>query len=292
MKDVDTVNVMKPSALARVFGILRRLGALVLAGCLLVAALPSGSARADEVAPDLEGADLRVHAQSVLRKLVSALAKNDQRRLAGIYVAFDPTMSDPLAQVACDDDGDYVIVLSDAILRSIAHVARAASQDGATGARKLDEYAAFVSRTQIAGRRIVPPPPGFFEADEPVVAYEDRFGGALAFVLARELAHFRAGDLVCPHPTATKESGDDVWSIAEQRHAARIALSVYPGQQVDRDAEATERLLGSGYTEKGAIALLRFFGALGRFDPSYTVHHPGSSVRALTVGRVVAASPY
>lgn len=259
--------------------------------------LPARAALADEVAPELEGADLRVMAQAELKRLASAMAAGDRSRLAGLYVAFDASVSDPVAQVACDDDGDYVVLLSDAMLRLLTHVARAASYDEANASRKIEEYAGFVARSQVPGRRLLPPPPGFYVAEKPASTYDERFDEALAFVLARELAHLRAGDLVCPRPTVTKESGDDVWTSAEQRRAVELAITVYPGPQLERDTEATARVHSSGRTERGALALLRFFAqleverrAVGGFSPSYLARHPSPALRADAVKRAAEAA--
>ena len=257
-------------------------------------------ARADEVAPDLEGSDLRVKAQAALKKLVNALPTNDQRRLVGLYTAFDPNVADPIAQVACDDDGDYVVLLSDAMLRLAAHVARAATYDETTAPStgKVEDYAAFVARSQVPGRRLLPPPPGFFVADRPADTYELRLAEVLSFVVARELTHLRAGDLVCPKPTATKESGDEVWTSSEQRKANEAARQVYPGRQLERDNESIVRVLEIGRSEQGGIALLRFFSrfeletsiANGRFAPTYAAHHPSAGIRLANVIRAAEAA--
>ena len=107
-------------------------------------------------------------------------------------------------------------------------------------------------------------------------------------MIARELAHFRAGDLVCPHPTATHERGDDEWTPQEQRKALEGAASLYPGQATARDSEATVRVLEAGRTEEGALGALRFFAQLelertmhaSRFVPTYVVQHPSATTRA------------
>src|SRR5262249_34110246 len=148
----------------------------------------------------------------------------------------------------------YVVVLSEAMLRLASHLARADDGD------RVDAYASFVARSQLPGRRLVPPPPGYFALPGPPHAV--RLGETLSFLIARELAHARAGDVVCPNPTATRESQDDVWTADERRKAAEVAATVYPGHQSERDAEATERVLESGATETGARTLLRFFERL------------------------------
>lgn len=267
------------------------LRAALVALAAVVTVLPSRRARADETAPELETVELRQKAQAELRRLLPTLSDAERRRLVGVYLAFDPSPSDPIAQVACDDDGDYVVVLSDAMLRLVANVARAQSFDeGNEGSRRIEDYAAFLARVQIPGWRLLPPPPGFYTAANPAATADDRQGEALSFVLARELAHLRAGDLVCPHPTATKEHGDDVWTSAEQKTAKEIAARVYPGAATTRDDEAIAGVIAAGRTEAGAIGLLRFFTRLeteraihaARFLPSYLATHPGSSVRLAT----------
>jgi hypothetical protein len=259
---------------------MRRVMVLVLA--------MTAAARADEIAPELETLELRQKAQAEARTLVSGLDPKDQRRLTGLYVAFDPNASDPSAMVACDDDGDYVIVITDAMLRLSSLVARAQSYDDVNGSRTIEDYAGFVARSQIPGRRLLPPPPGFYTAQKAGTTQDIRLRESLAFILGRELSHFRAGDLVCPHPTATHESGDDEWTASEQRRALEGASSVYPGRPTERDTEATVRTLDAGRTEQGALGLLRFFAQLelertmhaSRFVSTYLVQHPSAATRA------------
>jgi hypothetical protein len=267
---------------------------MVLALALLTAApvvARPHDARADEIAPELETLELRQKAQGEMKRLVVGLPPGDQRRLAGLYVAFDANAADPSAMVACDDDGDYVIVVTDAMLRLVSSIARAQSYDETSGGRSVEDYAAFLARVQVPGRRLLPPPPGAFTGQQVAATHETRLREALSFVLARELAHLRAGDLVCAHPTATHEAGDDVWTTGEQRRALEGAASLYPGRAVARDVEATARVLEAGRSELGALALLRFFAQLeaerivhtSRFLPTYLAQHPASALRAASV---------
>lgn len=260
-----------------------------LAAALLVVLLASRAA-ADEVAPELEPQDLRAYAQAELKKVVAAMPAGDQRRLVGIYVAFHADAADPFALAACDDDGDYVVVLSDAMLRLVSNVARAQSYDDANTSRKIEDYAAFLARSQVPGRRLLPPPPGFYVAESAAATYDDRLHESLAFVVAREVTHMRAGQLVCPHPTVTKEAGDTEWTSGEHRRALEAAAALYPGRGA-HDEEAIVRVLDAGHLERGALGLLRFFEqfeaeqrvSLPRFSPTYRQHYPQSAVRASAV---------
>jgi len=279
----------------------RLLRRVVPAACAVLSvglAVATGTrpARADEVAPELETLELHLRAQAEVNRLVGALDPKDQRRLTGVYVAFDANPSDPSAMVACDDDGDYVIVVTDAMLRLASIVARAQSSDEVNGSRSIELYAGFIARSQLPGRRLLPPPPGFYTVQKAGASHEVRLREAIAFVLSRELSHLRAGDLVCPHPTATHESGDDEWTSSEQRRALESASSLYPGRAPERDIEGTIRVLEIGRSERGALGLLRFFAQLeiehtlhlSRFVPTYLVQHPAAIVRTASVKTAVS----
>jgi hypothetical protein len=249
----------------------------ILALLLFLFAVP---ARADEIAPEMIAAELRMKAGAELRALQATMTDAERKRLVGLYVAFDPSMSDALAQAACDDDGDYVIVVSDAMLRLVDDVAHAASDDEANGSHRLEDHAAFLAASQVAGKRLLPPPPGFYA---PIVgaSQEDRLREAIDFVLAHELERLRAGDLVCAHPTATKEHGDDEWTDAERRAANEAAVALYPRHASERDRAAAARVAVARGAVDGALALTRFFDAASRFSPSYARLHPAAGRRAI-----------
>ncbi len=266
---------------------------------VLLGLLSGRPARASETAPGLEIVELRHAAEEELAKLIAGLRPDDRRRLTGLYLAIDPDPADPSAMVACDDDGDFVVVITDAMLRLVATVARAQGVEDRDPrqAGAIEAYAAIVARAQVPGRRLLPPPPGFYGDRAQGPLEETRLREALAFVLARELAHLRAGDLACAHPTATRERGDEVWTPNEQASALVAAARVYPGRSAERDAEATIAVLelepATRDRERGALGLLRFFerfeqerargAASAPAFSTYVAFHPGSKDRAATV---------
>lgn len=257
----------------------------------LVAVVVSRTARADDVTPALDTAAYRAVADEELGKLLAVLPARERSKLVGAYVVHDEDVADPTAQAACDDDGDGVVVLSDAMLRLLADVARAASFDEATGSRRVEEYAEYLARVQVPGRRLLPPPAGFYVAGSPESSASARFRGSVAFVIAREAAHLVAGDLRCAHPTATREQGDAVWTEAERRKARETADALYPGRAAERDAEAAIWLVNGEHGEAGALGMLRFFAAVEvqritnatRFEPAYLRTHPSANTRIATV---------
>jgi hypothetical protein len=272
--------------------------ALALVSLLAFVLLAPRAAGADETAPELETHALRSEARSILAALVTTLTPEERARTVGVYLAVDANPTDPSALAACDDDGDYVVVVSDAMLRLIDHAARAgAIEDVTVSARKVAEYGAFLARSQRPNERLLPPPPGFFGGDaqrDPAELRRD----ALAFVLGRELEHVRARDVSCPHPTATKERGDDVWTAAEQRAAVALAARTYRADATLRDFTAAARLFAAGGSGRGALATLGVLSAIeqardprrpGAFAPSYLRYHPASAERMSTVRRARAA---
>lgn len=261
---------------------MRALLSCVVIGFFLFA---PASARGDDVTPGLGQADLVAIAQSELGRELAARPPSERARLAGTYVAVDPDVSDPFAQIACDDDGDHVVVISEAMLRLLAYVATAVALDEVMGTQKARTYALFLPRAQVAGRRLVPPPSGVFDGAAGTTPRADRLVEMIAFVVDRELARLRAGDLVCPSPTATRENGDGVWSVDEQTHAREVRARIYgharPDEAAVRSAFAS---IDSTRSDQGALGLLRFFAALEASAPtarwpSYVVLHPGASAR-------------
>lgn len=233
--------------------------------------------------------------QSETARWLSTTSAPEKRRLAGTYVTLDPNPNDPFAKVACDDDGDHVLVVSHAMLALISHLARAVSYDEANTSHLVDDYASFLARSQLPSRRLLPPPAGFYDRDKPEATNDDRLSEIISFVVGRELARLRAGDLSCPNPTVTKESGDDLWTNAEQRNAAEVTARIYPGPQNERDEEALTRTLESGRTDKGAFGVLRFFARFesearavgGRFLPEYVALHPNAAMRIEHLTKIV-----
>ncbi len=273
----------------------------VLAILLVTAlALFARRAHASDLTPELASEELREATRTELRRQLAVLEPADQKKLVGTYVAFEPDAADPLAFAACDDDGDHVVVLSDAMLRLLAEIARAQAADESNGSRKIEDYAAFVARSQVQGRKLLPPPAGFYAGEKSGVTADERLREALAFVVGHELARLRAGDLQCPRPTATRESGDDVWTRDEERRALEAAERAYArgATQSSRDDEAITRVVDTGRGSAGALAVLRFFEQLererlvsvGRFTPTYLTLHPSSATRAGTVRAAAAAA--
>jgi hypothetical protein len=245
-------------------------------------------------APSLSTQAAHKVASDAMSDLLQKLPQADRQRIVGTYVAFQPDAKDVLALAACDDDGDYVVVVSDALLSLADGVARALAVDEIAKTHKLEDYAAHVAKEQRPGERLVTPPAGFFEkahaTREVAELQAKKYRALVTHLLAQELAHPIAGDLVCPQPTATHERGDDVWTALEQKAALAGAQKVNdPRRVVTADAVGTGYALETGAAEEPAGAFLSPFmatieaNARAKDSLTYLRLHPASTVRAQVV---------
>ena len=284
-------------------GGMQRIALLALLLSLMQFLVP-GRARAEDVAPGLAADAVRDVASDELRLLMRGLDEGERRLLRGIYVALDPDQADVLALPACDDDGDYVIVLSRALLDLVGAVAYASASDRLRHTRLADAYAELIAHVQAADTTPLPPPVPEQDhdlGDIPIDAAKELFvRDMLAWLVATELAHAVHGDVVCPHPTVTHERGDDVWTSAEHDEAVRLAplrLSHAP----ERDAWAASRVLSEGISDEPARAFLRVIERIEETRPgsspwSYVTLHPHARIRAdvlvrARIGRSTQAPP-
>jgi hypothetical protein len=275
----------------------RRVSACLLSLAMASMAPVEGTARAQPVdaTPFFRLAAAHRQASLDLRVLVERLPTEARRRLTGIYVAFDPSLTDLGSMAACDDDGDYVVVISDALLGLADFVAQAEATDEVFWTHKRDEYATFLAESQRPGTRALPPPPGFFDAAQAQSARKmdvasARFHEIVAGTVAHELAHLVQGDLVCPNPTATHERGDDEWTHEEREHALTVAQKLYtPPRVLAADSAGIDRVLDAGLTEQGELAWLSTLDRIeraGRERPdrptpsTYLKLHEACGVRA------------
>jgi hypothetical protein len=241
-------------------------------------------------------------AGDALVRALPPLPAQDRERLVGLYVAFQADARDPLALAACDDDGDPVVVLSDAMLTLLDGAARALASDELLGTHALRDYGALLAAEQRPGERLLPPPPAP-HADLPRMSKElaerqsSHFRAMVAMLIAHEMAHLSSGDLVCPRPTATHEAGDDTWT--PQEHAAALRARGGhddPRRRLAADVTGTAYAVGAGVREEPLAELLvrvmaeveRSPRALAAF--TYARTHAASTVRAQVLRAAAAAA--
>ena len=253
------------------------------------------SAKADAaLTPTLTPRARHIEAELELRDLVSVLPSDVQSKITGIYVAFVPSPIDVSAQAACDDDGDDVIVLSDAMLVLLENVSHAQALDPGDSRPNVNALAIHYAKEQYPGERLLPPAPGAFLSSDSratEIVHTARFREALSGVLAHELSVFVRDELACPHPTVTRERGDDVWTKEEADLARDIANHLYtpPSRTKGRDRDAVQLTLASKGEAVGYVGWLGFLASIdllgGHTGWSYSNQRSGARGRLSSVER-------
>ena len=103
------------------------------------------------------------------------------------------------------------------------------------------------ARSQVPGRRLLPPPPGFYTAQRRGPRRRNAPSRSALVRLARELTHLRAGDLGLRAPDRDarerRRRVDGERAASGARDAPRASI---PGSATPRDEEATTRVLDAG----------------------------------------------
>ena len=177
---------------------------------------------------------------------------------------------------ACDDGGDYVIVVSDAMRQLAAFLAR-------VGANQLGDYADFLVRNQVSGSACSPLQRGRFErrrCEERGAVDRDR---RVPLRAQRSPARF-AGNDPCPNPPHDEGARRRRGRRRAERGRHRRTRALYPEQlERDRDAIAELSSAGSGRGGRAHVppVLRARFGEPRelRAIPTYLTLHPRSAWR-------------
>jgi hypothetical protein len=256
-------------------------------GCLAVLFVAS-TASANPIAPSLAPLMLHQRSSDLFDGLMHDLPAATQTKLTGAYVAFDPDLARPYSMIACDDDGDYVVVMSDAMIELAQRTAEAASADELTGSKKLTAYASTLAAQTTPGARLLPPPPGFYSGPHDPDHEGELFDQAIRGVLAHELSRLARGHLVCAHPSAAHEAADDVWTPSERAFAFKLSERLYDATHLaDADAATNPWLRNRS---QGYAALLDVLAIVEAGPGAMTIPqiklHPNNAARATALRTV------
>ena len=241
--------------------------------------LVASTAYANDVAPALDQLALRSEANVALQS-VAGLRKQTP---LGLYAAFDADRVHPYVLPACDDDGDPVVVISDAALTLLEWASYARALDDRDGSHLLDDYARTLTRSQRAGAPLLPPGESFFlrmdASIEPRAT--DYLREGLRFWLGFATAAHDAPEFRCAAPDTLRERGDAVWTEAERSAALLRAKNL---QTARIPLRTTWALAGS--FALGANTPERIGGALAQL----TAAHPWQSPFPLPDAATLEAS--
>jgi hypothetical protein len=276
----------------------------------LVGLVGGASAHAAPVPGDEDRRDvhvLRRSADDAVRALAPRFSESEPAasRLVGAYVALDPSVTEATALAACDDDGDPVVMITQAFFELMASLADTAVADvaaphdaharvAATYPRlpRVEAYAALLAaQTQSAAperARPVEPAPGTFTGPSGAASAELEgrlYDAMIESVVAVELAHLARGDVLCAHPTPTREAADADWSPAEAAAAREMALlpardgAALQQRAIDAEILAASVMARARAPRDGALVVHRFLAAVEAHDAHrnavpYLATHP------------------
>lgn len=178
------------------------------------------------------------------------------------YLAISSDRARWFAHAACDDDGDNVIVISQALISLVYDIAR--SQDAHD---KIVAYRDLLRRNPVSANATLPPPAHFFspatastESDETAARARSMF----VYLFSVELLRFESNTVVCAHPDRTREANDNRWSSSEQRFLDFYVAKESPLIAADGAIVARVRNLSPSLT--GAHDLVYLFAEIGAFS--------------------------
>ncbi len=235
---------------------------------------------------------LRQRAGAVLQELVAALADQRRAKVQGIPLFSDPTVGEVNAFAACDDQGQPLMAVSDALLEVMAHSARFRAYDELFKGNKLDAYTSLVAQNYRPKKPLPRPGPGFVDPAQDmdgrkVARQAVLMDAQLAFVLGHELAHHYLDHTGCANGGGSRGVSPGDFG----RLVSRAAPFLNQPNEVGSDVAGVQNLLAAGqrrqgakWNEEGALLSLNFFGALDRLTPesilfAFESSHPHPSIR-------------
>ena len=164
----------------------------------------------------------RAEVQSVIAEDIAALAPENQARVRGIPLVFDPTL-DINAYASCDAQGNPAVTGTEGLLEMIDAIAQTKACDELYGARTYDAYAAQVLPQLVApgnASPMLPPtiPPQCVADPRRWSRAHEWFDEMVAFTFGHELSHHYLG-------TPAARTGRPRRSRSSRRRWARLVTA-------------------------------------------------------------------
>jgi hypothetical protein len=242
--------------------------------------------------------------RSVLAELIAHLSADNQAKVRGIPLQFDPNPFEINAFAGCDERGKPFLATTEGLLEAIDAVAQTRAADDLFGTRTYEQYTATViPRLVQSDKASAALPLGIIPAN--IVGDARRlshahewFDDLVAFTFGHELGHHYLGHTLC----ANGQSIDTMPAIiVVPQLFTRAVPSFNQANEGLADAAGVINVLDTGrarlpsyrWSEKGALALLDFFARMERasgmtpFNPIGILRsHPNPAFRIFGVQTV------
>jgi hypothetical protein len=249
--------------------------------------------------PPITGAAAwQAEVRSIIAELINTLSADNQRKVRGIPIAFDPTPTEVNAFAGCDDSGSPYIAGTDGLLEATDGMAQTKATDEMFGTRTYEQYMGWVaprltSKTPQGAALPMGMIPAQYALDPRRLSRaREIFDEIIAFTFGHELAHHYLGHTGCAN-------GQPMGSGPNPAILGHIATRILPGlnqpNEIACDNASAINVLYTGrarqgvayrWTENGGLTLLDFFGrlqaagGLSPFNPiGFLLSHPNPALR-------------
>ncbi len=253
------------------------------------------------LAPLVGSAAFQAETRSIIAEDVAALTPDNQARVRGIPLVFDPNPYEINAYAACDAQGNPGIVGTEGLLEAIDAIAQTRATDELYGTRTYDQYiAAVIPGLASSAQASAALPPGIVPA---TIVNDPRrwsrahewFDEIVAFTFGHELSHHWLGHTGCangaPNPLGMVQGLLSRLGPTNFTQPAEFQADT-EGMNTTL-AAARARVPQYRWNEEGGLALLDFFlhleqssapGVANQIKVAFLGSHPPSALRIPIVG--------
>jgi hypothetical protein len=251
------------------------------------------------LAPLVGSLALQAETRAVIAEDVAALTPDNQARVQGIPLVFDPNPYEINAYAACDPQGHPGIVGTEGLLEAIDAIAQTKATDELYGTQTYGQYLAAVIPALASSDHAsaaLPPnilPPAAQQDPRRWSRAHEWFDEIVAFTFGHELSHHWLGHTGCAN-------GMPNLIGVVQSFLTQVPIpSFTQPAEFQADTEGTNTMLAAGrarvpqyrWNEEGGLALLDFFlhleqsmGLGNQVKVAFLGTHPSSALRIPVVG--------
>jgi hypothetical protein len=241
------------------------------------------------LAPLVGAAAWQAEVRAVLAEQIANLSPQNQAKIRGIPLVFDPNPYEINAFAGCNDQGSPFLAGTEGLLEAVDAIAQTRATDDLYGTRTYEQYASVITpRLVQSDKASAALPPGIIPLN--VLANPQRlshahewFDDIVAFTFGHELAHHYLGHTGCA-------TGQVVTPLTNFGQLLSGAPFVSQPMEVAADNFGVINSLDTGrarrpsyrWSEAGGVALLDFFARLEQ----------AGGVSALNLANLFRSHPY
>jgi hypothetical protein len=219
--------------------------------------------------PLIGAAMWQAEVRSVLNEVTAHLTPEQQQRVQGIPLVFDPNPNTINAFAGCDEKGSPFVAATEGLLEAIDAISQTVANDDLFGTRTYDQYIQTVMPRIVSSQGIGPALPLGIIPFTTVLDFRrishahELFDNIVAFTFGHELSHHYLGHTGCANGASAMPP-----PVAFLAQAGKRVFS--QPLEIAADSAGTVSTLDAGrarrpnfvWTERGGLLLLDFFARM------------------------------